>query len=300
MRVPPSLQIQTVLYNTSPESLRGYLGTLARSSEVARNVGTLGQVLLVIGDCSPVPALSSDLLDTLTHHWHQTGLDELRYEFFDANLGSAAGNNRILRTWQTDLVLMLNPDTIASPNMLVELISRLDDARIGVVEARQLPIEHSKDYDTSSGETSWASMACALFRRDVIDEVGDLDAKSFFLYCDDVDYSWRLRLAGYKAIFHPQAKVFHDKRLTVADGVQIGPSEEYFAAESALVLAHKWSRPDLVTRFETALAMGAPGQRKAVDAFREKQLRGELPDPIDPEHRIGQFFGDGYWAKPRW
>jgi GT2 family glycosyltransferase len=143
-------------------------------------------------------------------------------------------------------------------------------------------------------------MACALFRRQVIDEIGDLDARSFFLYCDDVDYSWRLRLAGYRAIFHPQARVFHDKRLTPSGGIQVGPSEEHFAAEAALILAHKWSRPDLVERFGAALLSGTPRQREALESFRQRELRGDLPEPIDPDHSVGQFFGDGYWAKPRW
>jgi hypothetical protein len=222
------------------------------------------------------------------------------YEFFDRNLGSAAGHNRLLSTWDTDLVLVLNPDVVASPYLLQELILRLDDPKIGIVEGRQLPLEHPKAYDPVTGETSWASTACALVPRRVFHEVGDFDSSSFFLYCDDVDFSWRVRLAGYKILFHPPARVFHDKRIDALGQMQVGPAEEYYAAEAALMMVHKWSRPDLVRKYLAGLlANGSPRERDAAEAFARRRRSGDLPQPLDPSHEVGEFYGFN-WARHRW
>ena len=48
----------------------------------------------------------------------------------------------------------------------------------------------------------------ALLRRAALDEVGTFDA-SLFLYYEDTDLSWRLRLAGWHIVYAPDAVVHH-------------------------------------------------------------------------------------------
>jgi GT2 family glycosyltransferase len=298
--MPPSLQIQTVLFKPSQGSVDRFLSSVAQAVTVARGSGSISSASLIVGDCSPLQVFQSAGLDGLARSLREAGLDDFRYEFFDANLGSAGGQNRLFEVGESDLVLILNPDVVASPQLIAELTLRLDDPKIGLVEGRQLPIEHPKPYDLASGETPWASTACALIPRKVIAEVGEFDAESFFLYCDDVDYSWRIRQAGYKIIFHPPARVFHDKRLDANGKLQVGSAEVFYAAEAALMMAHKWSRSDLVKQFLNGiLEHGSPLQREAAESFLKRRKVGDLPDPIDPEHRVGEFH-EGNWAKHRW
>lgn len=267
---------------------------------MAKGAGAVGRVSLAIGDGSPLRTLRAEGLPGLKDVLKAAGIDDLSYDYFDANLGSAAGHNRLFPCFDTDLVLILNPDVVASPHLIEELVLRLNDPQIGLVEGRQIPIEHPKHYDPHSGETPWATTACALIPRRVVDEVGGFDARSFFLYCDDVDYSWRIRLAGYRVIFHPPARVFHDKRLDAEGHMRVSSAEEYYAAEAALLMTHKWSRPDLVAEYLAALQRGTPLQQKAAAAFCERRTAGSLPTPIDADHRVGEFHDFGNWARHRW
>lgn len=296
----PTLQIQSVLYQHGQASVERSIGAVVHSARRARAAGAVGRVSLVLGDCSPERTLSIQRVDELRRTLATGGIDELSYEFFGENLGSAAGHNRLLTGLDSDLVMLINPDAVASPFLISELVSRLDDDRIGQVEARQLPLEHPKAYDLVTGETSWASTACVLMPSRVVAKVGQFDSATFFLYCDDVDYSWRVRLAGYTVVFHPRAYVLHDKRVLPDGGVVIGEAEQYYGAEAILLMTHKWSRPDLVETFLGEYeAVGTPLQRKAAAAFRERRRLQSLPGPVDPHHVVGQFYGCN-WARHRW
>ena len=123
-----------------------------------------------------------------------------------------------LRDPDTDYVFVMNPDVYLCPDVLCELLVPFSSPEVGIVEARQLPLEHPKHFDSADGSTSWASGACMMVRSEVLDVVHGFDADSFFLYCDDVDFSWRTRLAGYRVVFRPPARVYHDKRLRPTAG----------------------------------------------------------------------------------
>jgi GT2 family glycosyltransferase len=134
----------------------------------------------------------------------------------------------------------------------------------------------------------------------VVREIGGYDSRSFFLYCDDVDFSWRVRLAGHRVVHQPTARVFHDKRLDVDGAWVVGAAEEYWSAEGALVLAHKYSRPGRVREIRRdLLAHGTEAQRRAVADFDRRADEGRLPDPIDRDHAVGLFV-DGNYARHRY
>ncbi len=292
---PASLQIQSVLFNNTQAHVDQALQSLARAVDLGIGGGVLSEVNLIFGDCSPEPVFTGAQITERIQQISSQGICRIDYEFFDKNLGSAAAHNQLLQKLDTDLVLILNPDTIVAPNLFLELLKPMQKTGIGVVEARQVPIEHPKDYDPITGESGWAATACALVSSAVAREVGGFDAESFFLYCDDVDFSWRVRLAGYKVIFQPSAVVFHDKRLSTAGKLQASKAEEYYSAEAALFLAHKYSRNRLVKRIESQLlAQGSELEKKAVRAFQKRRLEKKLPPQIDPTHQVSQFIKGVY------
>ena len=50
--------------------------------------------------------------------------------------------------------------------------------------------------------------ACFLVRRETIEKVRPMDER-FFMYCEEVDWAWRMRKAGWKRYFVPAARVVH-------------------------------------------------------------------------------------------
>ena len=48
----------------------------------------------------------------------------------------------------------------------------------------------------------------ALYRKSILDEIGNFD-ENFFAYFEDVDLSWRANNAGYKNLLCPTAKCYH-------------------------------------------------------------------------------------------
>jgi len=82
------------------------------------------------------------------------------------------------------------------------------DPKVGMVEGKQMPHEHPKEYDKKTLETSWCSGACVLIRRTALDQTGLFDDR-FFMYCEDVDLSWRMWQMGWKCLHQPKATILH-------------------------------------------------------------------------------------------
>jgi hypothetical protein len=296
----PTLQIQSVLYNNEAEHVERFINAIGRSVQLGVTAGAMGETTVVLGDCSPTPSLSDEHLTRMRAASLELGIAEIDYRFFGENLGSAAGHNQLFTTLTSDYVLIINPDTVAAPRLVEELFQPFTaQVSVGLVEARQLPFEHPKPYDPLTGETPWCTTACALAPREVVAEVGGFDNKSFFLYCDDVDWSWRIRLAGYRLIMRDSARIFHDKRLNDDGTWMVGHAEEYYSAEAALMMAHKWGRPDLVTKYSNDLrTYGSELKAKAVDVFESRRDEGTLPEPVHNAASVATFV-DGVYAVHR-
>jgi len=126
-------------------------------------------------------------------------------------------------------------------------------------------------------------------------EPGGFDAQSFFLYCDDVDFSWRRGLPGAESSTSRTACVFHDKRLDRDGQVQAGDAEVYYSAEAALMMAWKLLRPDLVdTWSEGLLTTGLPSHTRAVETFRQRQPSASYPNNSMPKGTSPSSSGYAY------
>jgi hypothetical protein len=288
-----ALRVQSVLYNLPLDNMVRSLGYLDNAALNARKTDVALEIMIAYGDCSPRPTIDREALADLRNHF--SNLDRIDYRHFGANLGSARGHNVLLNDATSDLVMILNPDVLVSPSLFQVMIGALGRPRVGLVEARQLPIEHPKYYDPQTGETSWASTACALAPRKLFEELRGFDAETFFLYCDDVDFSWRVRLVGYSVVHECAAVVFHDKRLNNDGGWISTPTEAYYSAESALLLTYKYSRPDLTNQYlESFSKSDNETLQKAAAAFELRKKTGRLPSPIDQDHRVAQFVEGNY------
>jgi GT2 family glycosyltransferase len=286
------LRVHSVLYGNEPARIDQALAHLERAAHFALAAGVFDRIDFAYGDCSPRDELRETVL---AHSREDSSLASVEYHFFDANLGSAHGHNRLLDIGNSEFVLIMNPDIMMAPNAIVELARAFADRRVGMAEAKQLPIEHPKQYDPASGDTSWAATACTLISREVISALAGFDHQTFFLYCDDVDFSWRVKLAGYRVVYCPSAAAFHDKRLGEGGQWSVGWAEKYYSAEAALLLAYKYSRDDLVAQISSHFEVsGDEIWLKAVEEFKRRKEAGSLPEQIDPSHKIAVFTNGAY------
>jgi len=146
----------------------------------------------------------------------------------DDNLGFAGGAALGASVTTADWVLFLNPDAVAAPDCIGELLAAADE-RTGLVGAQILLPDgriNAGDNPVHLTGIAWSggylepretgpprgaasvSGAAMLARRAALDAVGGFSER-YFLYHEDVDLSWRLRLAGWDVVFQPAATVMH-------------------------------------------------------------------------------------------
>lgn len=160
------------------------------------------------------------------------------------NRGFAAANNAGIRATASELVLLLNNDTIVPPGAIDALVKRLETADDAAVAGPRL-VDGSGRPELSFGPmispfgelrqkvvmalqrrgvppvtswveratrreryVDWVSGACLLVRRSAAEEAGLLDER-YFLYTEDVDFCAAIRARGHRILFTPVAEVVH-------------------------------------------------------------------------------------------
>ena len=274
------------------------LGALDNSASLGRAEMLCDRLVVLLGDASPTPTLDEDHLDSLRARF--THIDEIQYVVFDKQVRTATGHNALAAMGDTDFIVMCDPGVIPDARAMWRLLATFDEPTTGLAEAKRLPIEHPKAYDTGTGHTSWAATAFAMMTRSLFEKVGGFDEQTFVEQCADVDFSWMVREAGCHVVFQPAAVVSTDAAFP-EDGDSVPSLEEQIcSAQAALLLAHKWSRDDVLDAL-LADYDGSPvrAHHEAANAFRERRDRGLLVPRRDGRHEIG-YFRDGFHAEHRY
>jgi GT2 family glycosyltransferase len=293
MSDPRSLAIQSVLYGNDPAAIIRTADSLVNA--IVRHPADIGTWHYVLGDSGPTEALDADAVAAIGALVESVG-GLFSYLPFGANLGHGGGHNRLAAETETDLLLFLNPDAIVAPETVGRMVAAFTD-EVGAMDARQIPFEHPQDYDPKTFDASWASGSCLLTSRRAFTTVGGFDHENFFLYCDDVDYSWRVKLSGFAVRHQPAASIFHDKRLTSGGGMVASEAEQYYSREAALLLPYKWSRSDIVRTVKRGLvreAKSVEAAAKALAEFERREETGALPKRLDAQRKVGTFIGGNY------
>jgi GT2 family glycosyltransferase len=169
------------------------------------------------------------------------------------NRGFGAGCNRGAAATDAEVLVFLNPDTVAQPGAVAALARRLEDPGVGIVQAR-LRLLGQPDLLNSSGnvlhvsglawpggyleladelveprEIASASGAAFAIRADLFRELGGF-TEELFLYQEDLELCWRARLLGVSIVVEPDADVLHDYVLERA-----GRRKEYYLERNRLV-----------------------------------------------------------------
>jgi len=85
---------------------------------------------------------------------------------------------------------------------------------------------------------SYIMCASTLFRRDVLLRIGNFDVSYLFGY-EDADVTWRIYLAGYKALYVPEAVIYHKAGGTTRDkpGMRRPRPEFYYLAKRNRIIS---------------------------------------------------------------
>ncbi|WP_040213613.1 glycosyltransferase family 2 protein [Clostridium polynesiense] len=170
------------------------------------------------------------------------------------NLGFSAANNMAIKKSQGRYILLLNSDTIVKNDTIAKTIAYMDDnTEAGVLGCKVLLRDGKLDKACKRGfPTPWNSFsyllkldkifpgdkrfggyhltyinenetaevdcvmgAYMLLRKEIIESVGLLD-ETFFMYGEDVDWCYRIKEAGWKIIYYPEAEIIHYKKASSA------------------------------------------------------------------------------------
>jgi len=163
----------------------------------------------------------------------------------DTNIGFGSGANRGVVRTSTPYVVVCNPDLEVEPGANKALADVLDRAPdVGIVaprietpdgrlypSARTFPnladaaghaflhfVWRSNPYSrrykmldwdhASPSDVDWAAGTYLMVRRTAWDVVDGFD-EGFFMYLEDVDLCWRLKQAGWRTRYEPEARVVH-------------------------------------------------------------------------------------------
>ncbi len=162
------------------------------------------------------------------------------------NLGLAYAGPLDAEPGRPTWFLMLNPDTEATPGALDALLDYGDahpDAGVigpqlryadGSVQSSRrrfptlgtalfestwlqplAPRRLLDDYymrdrrDDETCDVDWVVGAAMLVRREAYLQVGGFDEARFFMYSEEIDWCRRIKLAGWRVVYHPQAVIVH-------------------------------------------------------------------------------------------
>ena len=219
------------------------------------------------------------------------------------NLGFGRANNVGLERCQGRFVLLLNPDVTVNPQAIGRmtdfLITRQDAAVVGPRllypdgrndpdARRSFPVPRTLFYrtvglsrlfpksrvfgrhnmghmpDTEVHEMDAGSAACMMVRMAALDRVGFFDPR-YFMFGEDLDLCYRLKLGGWKVFYLPSASAIHHKGAAVRQA----ESRMLYERHRAMWSYHMKHHADEIPAFANGLVWAQIWGRWAAAAARQ-------------------------------
>jgi len=192
---------------------------------IQENLSRKYEVEIIVGDTGSRKKEVFKFYSQAGKKWENVRFIKIGKYFFSKNY-----NNLVKKYAQGEYLIFLNNDTIAGGNWIDALIDPLLDKRIGVVGAKLLyadgsiqhaGMEFSKDFALAVhrkekkdiSEVNFkayvpvVTFACAAVRHDVFERFRL--SEEFREECQDADFCLRLREAGFKVLYNPEAEIYH-------------------------------------------------------------------------------------------
>ena len=205
---------------------------------------------------------SDGSVETIERLFPETEVIRLR-----ENLGYAGNNNVGIESSthrRADWVFLLNEDTVVASDCVRTLAEVGEsDPAIGIVGPMVYHYDcpdliqsaggifgaawesiHLSQNETDCGcdqprEVQWISGCAIMVRREVIEQVGDIDSR-FFYYWEEVEWCLRAAKAGWRIIHVPQARVWHKG---VRPDYCPTPQVTYYNTRNRLLMLSKHDAP---------------------------------------------------------
>ncbi len=184
------------------------------------------------------------------------------------NLGYAGNNNVGIEAaiaQGAEWIFVLNEDTILDPYCLTRLLEVGEtDNQIGIVGPMVYHHDEPEIIQSAGGllglnwesihlakdepdqgqfidphEVEWVSGCGIMLRRELISQVGALDAR-FFYYWEETEWCLRASKAGWKIVHVPSAKLWHKG---VQRDYHPNPSTAYYKTRNRFLMLHKHHAP---------------------------------------------------------
>ncbi len=213
------------------------------------------------------------------------------------NSGLAVGCNAGARVATGDLLVMLNNDTEAEPGWLAALVEAASaHPEAGAIASKMLLFDRREvlhnagdlmgadgiprnrgvwevdegQYDAHE-EVFGGCGGGVAYRRAAWEAAGGFDER-LFMYLEDVDLAWRLQLLGWRAIFAPEARLYH--HLSATGG---GVLASYYTGRNTLwVIAKDMPAPLIRKHLGRIVAAQWRVTRDALRAWRGAAARARL------------------------
>ncbi len=174
------------------------------------------------------------------------------------NLGFAAAYDQVIRQLDYEYFVLLNVDTVVDENWLNPLLQTVDgDRRVGACGSKIIHLSDRKTIDHAGGmltligagldigkweidggrydrakETGFACGCSLLVRKAAYLEVGGFDPK-YFMYHEDVDLCWKLRMFGHSVVYVPGSTVYHHIGMGIQQAVE-SPFKTYHCQKNRI------------------------------------------------------------------
>jgi N-acetylglucosaminyl-diphospho-decaprenol L-rhamnosyltransferase len=162
----------------------------------------------------------------------------------DSNHGFAGGVARGVAQARGEWIAVFNNDTTVEPDAIKVMLDAgrlhprvgsvaaqmrfadrrhllnsagLELDRLGVAADRLVGTPLSELRESAPYEVFGATGGAAIFRRRMLDQVGGFD-ESFFAFFEDADLAWRAQAHGWRALYAPEAVVYHHHSATAQHG----------------------------------------------------------------------------------
>ena len=175
-----NIQVQSILYHNEKNSILQAVTAMANAVRVYKKLNGSASinVTFLYGDSSAEPLLTDQDVTQINKQY--SSQITFMYRFFGFNTGSAKGHNLLAKGFRGDYYVIMNPDVKVSSRFFIEILKPFEDLKVGLVEAKQIPLEHPKKYDEKTLITEWATTACVAIQKSAFDQVYGFDAETFF------------------------------------------------------------------------------------------------------------------------
>lgn len=191
------------------------------------------------------------------------------------NLGVPISFNNAVKQSKTELLVKVDNDVTFDKEWLKKMVETLNnDAKIGVVGSLILNygekdvqdigsnidmFGYQMNYTTLDGlpkkeeklkEVFYVSGCSMLFRKNIFEKAGGFD-EEYFLYKDDLDLCWRIKMLDFKIVTDLESKIYHKSGVTAGGQIKLDQKGKYHTSAKKRFFGERNTLRTLLKNYST-------------------------------------------------